>query len=379
MKHNLGKLFLLFFLVGIAIHAESFVYDIHLSKQEVYDKESLLLSVDINQTDPDPVLLFQFAIKPSDNYMVTQIDASHDYTPHHTNEHYLYLVNPLKSGEIHIGVDLTKRVTNDDKLSYFFSGDRDDFKKLETTDYDIDVPPLMLKVKPLPKDIRIVGDFKLSSEIKTQQIEAYTPIPMKITLEGRGYPPLFKDIIPKVFNLTVFSQKPMVQKRVTREGIYYKVVYTLVLSSDKSFDLPTITFKAFDPKTGRHYDLIIPKQHFEISTVKKSTLVDSIDSPKAFHIGFSWLSTLFSYLIVFIAGYLTAFSIKWSKKSKKQHKNLLHEKIKACKNTRSLLQLLMATDSKKFSTIIESLEKGLYKNAKINLNKLKQNAMEEAS
>jgi hypothetical protein len=39
----------------------------------------------------------------------------------------------------------------------------------------------------------------------------------------------------------------------------------------------------------------------------------------------------------------------------------------------------MATDSKKFNTIIESLEKGLYKNAKINLNKLKQHAIEEAS
>ena len=282
MNKNLGKFFFLFFLCFSLLQAESFVYDIHLSKQEVYDKESLLLSVDINQTDPDPVLLFKFTVKASDSYMITQIDASHDYTPHHTDEHYLYLVNPLKSGEIHIGFDLTKRVTNDDKLSYFFSGDRDDFKKLETTDYVIDVPPLALKVKPLPANIAIIGDFTLSTEIKTNKVEAYVPIPMKIILEGKGYPPLFKEIIPKELNLTVFRQKPIINKKVTRQGIYYKIIYTLALSSSKSFTLPDIVFKAFDPKTEKMYALTIPKQHFEITSVNKNTLVDTVDTPARF-------------------------------------------------------------------------------------------------
>lgn len=374
MNNSPGKFFF-FFLFGLCfLQAESFVYTMHLSKQEVYEKEPVLLSVDINQTDPDPVLLFQFAVQPSYSYMITQIDASHDYTPHHTDEHYLYLVNPLKSGEIHIAFALTKRVTNDDKLSYFFSGDRDDFKKLETTDYPIDVPPLALKIKPLPQDVSIVGDFKLSTKIKTKKVEAYTPIPVKITLEGRGYPPIFKEIIPKESNLTVFGQQPVVQKRVTKEGIYYKIIYSLALSSDKSFDLPDIRFKAFDPKTDRHYDLVIPKQHFEVQSVNQNTLVDTIDSPEALHIDFSWLTTLLTYLLVFAAGYLSAVSIKWTGKSKKKEADPLQEKIAHCKDTKSLLQLLMATDSKKFMPVIEKLENSLHKKDTLPLKSLKEEA-----
>jgi hypothetical protein len=376
MNKSLGNI-LLFFLFSVSLlHTESFVYDIHLNKQEVYDKESLLLSVDINQTDSNPVLLFQFAIKQSKEYLITQIDASHDYTPHHTKEHYLYLINPLKSGEIHIGFDLTKRVTNDAKLSYFFSGDRDDFKKLETTDHKITVPSLALKVKPLPKDISVVGDFKLSSEIGAQTAEAYAPIPLKITLEGRGYPPLFKEIIPQKHNFTVFSQKPMIQKRVTREGIYYKILYTLALSSEKSFELPDITFKAFNPKTNRHYVLNLPKQHFEIIPVNKSTLVDSIDNPKALHFDFSWVTTLFSYLIVFIAGYLTAISFKLTRRKKVKNIDPLHKKIQSCKDEKALLQLLMAADCKKFVSVIEKLENSLYKKGKLQLKALKKEAEE---
>jgi hypothetical protein len=375
MNKNLGKFFFLFFLGFTLVQAESFIYDMHLSKQVVYDKESLLLSVDINQTDPDPVLLFKFAVKPSDSYMVTQIDASHDYTPHHTDEHYLYLVNPLKSGEIHIGFDLTKRVTNDDKLSYFFSGDRDDFKKLETTDYVIDVPSLSLKVKPLPENIAIIGDFTLSTEIKTNKVEAYAPIPVKITLEGRGYPPLFKEIIPKELNLTVFRQKPIVNKKVTRQGIYYKIMYTLALSSDKSFTLPDILFKAFDPKTERAYELIIPKQHFEISSVNKSTLVDTVDTPAPLHRDFSWLTTLLSYLLVFSAGYISAVSIKWTRKRKTLQRSPLYDKIEQCKNEKTLLQLLMAQESKKFVSVIEKLEKRLYKKDTLSFKKLKEEAL----
>ena len=70
---------------------------------------------------------------------------------------------------------------------------------------------------------------------------------------------------------------------------------------------------------------------------------------------------------------------EWRKKEKASVQSLLQEKIMHCKDARSLLQLLMATDSKKFSSTIEDLEKGLYKNAKINLNTLKQKASEEAS
>ncbi|RRS32333.1 MAG: hypothetical protein P794_01660 [Epsilonproteobacteria bacterium (ex Lamellibrachia satsuma)] len=378
MKHNLGKRIALFifFLSAVILHAEDFIYDFHVDTQNPYEKEAVLLSVDLNQSNPDIVLFFHFRIRPSSAYTIEQIGSSQDNTLHHTKIHYLYLLHPLKSGDINISFDLVKRITNDEKVAYSFSGDRDDFKKLETEDTEITLSPLKLHVKPLPKDTQLMGDFKLSYKFKTHQAEAFEPIPVQITLEGQGYPPVLKHIIPEDNNITVFSQKPLIRKLPTQQGIKYKVSYIMALSSSQSFDLKSIILKAFDPKTKNRYELTIPKQHFDIKPVNISNLVDKTNTPKPLQDNWSWLSTLLGYLIAFGAGYLTALSLKWKKRTvTKPHP--LKEKIKACKDEKALLQLLMATDNKKFASSIEKLEKYLYENGKINLNKVKQEAKEK--
>jgi len=88
-------------------------------------------------------------------------------------------------------------------------------------------------------------------------------------------------------------------------------------------------------------------------------LVDKIDSPKAVEVNFDWLISLFSYIVVFGAGYLSAISFKWSKKVIKKE-NPLVEKIKSAKDEKELLTILMANDSQKFSKEIIELEKSIY-------------------
>ena len=84
------------------------------------------------------------------------------------------------------------------------------------------------------------------------------------------------------------------------------------------------------------------------------------------------LTALLSYLVVFGAGYLTAISLKWKKKRTVQTSHPLKEKIEACKDEKVLLQLLMATDSKKFALSMEKLEASLYGNGKISLTEIKK-------
>ena len=55
----------------------------------------------------------------------------------------------------------------------------------------------------------------------------------------------------------------------------------------------------------------------------------------------------------------------------------LKEKIEACQDGKSLLQLLMATNSKQFDASIEELEMHLYGDGKINLKKIKHDVLEK--
>lgn len=379
VKHSLGKTFLLFILLiaHSTLYAEEFSYDIHTDTNDVYLKEGVLLSVDIKQTDPTHVLLFQFAVTKSDAYRIYPLRAQHDDTLHATMLHASYLIYPLKTGDVNITFSLVKRVTDDVKVAHFASGDRDDFKKLETKDIPITLAPLTLHVKALPAQTQLIGDFTLRTHIQSHEAEAFAPIAMRVLIEGTGYPPALKELYKKDKTFTLFMQAPVIEKTVTQKGIHYKVSYIMALSARKDFTLPALHLHAFNPKTQTPYMLSIPAQRFNIQSVQTSALVDKHDSPKKLEVDWSGIQQILTYFLIFVAGYVSALSLKWKKQNTVQRQNPLVGKIMACKDSKSLLQLLMAQNVKTFDTEIALLEDALYHEEKINFKTIKQALLEK--
>ena len=376
MKQNRGRVAaLLFALLSAVVCAEDFDFTIHPSTLAPYEKEPVLLSIDINQTNPEPILLFLFDVNKSRHYRVEQINAIHDNTLHHAKEHYLYLLFPLKTGTMEVNFSLTKRVTNDDKVRYFFSGDRDDFKKLETTDSNIPVSPLKLQVKPLPKGTQLIGNFKLDYLFKPKKVEAYEPVSLRITIEGDGYPPLIENIYPKQEGVSIFASKPVLTRHVDEHTVHYKAVYDLALASGKSFDTLPVTLQAFDPKRQKRYTLTIPSEHIEVTRPDTATLVDKTDTPPPLQSSWREFGSFLGYLLAFGAGFLSAWLLKWHRKTKTKA-NPLAERIDESKEKKQLLQLLMAEDAQRFAPVIDRLEADLYGNESHTLKQLKQEAKE---
>jgi len=364
------------FAVMSTLMAEDFTYRIMPGKTDPYLKEPILLRVDLNQTNPDVVLLFDFKVNPDKRYRAHPLSAQHNDTLHHTRLSNLYEIYPLQNGDINVTFSLTKRVTTDDKVRYFSSGDRDDFKKLETKDFHVTLPPLKLHVRPLPKEAEIVGDYKLDYKIKTHHTKAFAPIPVTIMITGKGYQPEIKDLLPKSGDYTLFAEKPKIKKISTPQGSLIKVRYTYALSAKQSFDLPTIKLHAFNPFKGKPYILKIPRQHFEIDSVPQKQLVDSADSPRPFTFEMEWLWNLLVYLAAFAAGYTSA--LLWKKRSnkslgkKKSEADPLRSKIEDAKDAKALLQILMASNDPHYREAITALEAHLYKGKALNLHKFKQ-------
>lgn len=380
MKNSLGKLILVL-LCSLWLHAEDFKHHFRLSNTSPYVKEAVIMTLDLNQTNRDKVLFFHFALKKSPDYEFHRLNVKETEEHHTAQVHYEYLIYPLHTGEIQLHFDLIQKATTEENLAYSFSGDRDNVKGLTTVDTQIDLPPLTLKAKALPKGTSLVGNFNLTHSLKTNKAKAYEPLPFQVTIAGSGYPPLIERLLPKDVDFTLFTEKPIVKAVNSSQGTSSTVIYPMALSHSKSFDLGPIVIKAFNPKTKKSYTLGIAEQHFDIRKADAKSLVDKIDSPKPLESNWSWLTTiltsLLSYLVVFGAGFLTAISLKWKRKNSTQTSDPLKEKIEACKDEKALLQLLMATDSKQFALSIEKLEKSLYGNGKINFNKVKQEALEK--
>ncbi|HEY9190124.1 MAG TPA: hypothetical protein VIM88_04605 [Sulfurovum sp.] len=379
MKNNLGnrsiKLFI-FFMSLLTLQAEDFTYALHVDKQTPYVKEPVVLTLDINQTNPEVVLLFNFTLDKSDDYTFQRLDIKESDSYHDLKIRYVYLIYPLRPGDMNLTFDLIKKVTNDESVAYSFSGDRDNVKELATVDSDIMLPPVQLDVKPLPPGTTLVGDFSLTHSIKKHQAKAYEPLPLQVQIKGVGYPPLLDSILPDEGNFTRFTEKPVVDSFASTKGTQSTVTYPIALSHSRSFTLSPIQIKAFDPQTEKSYTLSVPEQHFDVQEVAVADLVDTTDTPEVLKEDWSWLGTLFGYMVVFASGYLTALSWKWKKRRISRARHPLADKIQHCKDEKALLQVLIAAGDRRFTPMIETLEASLYGDGKINLNKVKQELLE---
>jgi hypothetical protein len=323
------------------------------------------------------VLLFDFDLVKNNSYSFQRIDIKEIDAYHAAQIQYTYLIYPLEEGDINIDFHLTQKATTDESVAYSFSGDRDNVKGLVTVNTNIALAPLTLKVKPLPKNTQIVGNFSLDYKIKTLNAQAFEPLPLQVTLKGIGYPPLLENLLPSDNNITHFTESPLVTSFASRKGTHATVTYPMALSHDKSFTLNPIIINAFNPTTKTSYTLTVPEQHFNISKVDKASMIDKIDTPSALKADWSWLKTLFGYIIVFFAGYLSALSWKWTKKKKYKEYHPLVEKIQSTKTSKELLQLLMAKESKAFTSCIEKLEASIYGNENIHLGSIKKEVLEK--
>ncbi|CAA6800081.1 MAG: BatD [uncultured Sulfurovum sp.] len=384
VKHSLGKVVIALVYI-LTLQAEDFDYKLQVDNHTPYIKEAVVLTVELNQTNPHKVLLFDFDVLPSKSYTFQRLDMQEvDKHPkkglHAVHIKYTYLLYPLHDGETTINFKLVKKVTTDESVAYSFSGDRDNVKGLITKNTSVQLTPLSLHVKPLPLHTKLVGDFTLTYDLKKHQAKAYEPLPFQVQLKGLGYPPILENLLPKDNNFTLFKETPIVKTIVSTTGSQSTVTYAMAFAHHKTFTLPKLTINAFNPKTEKSYFLTVPAHTLNITKVGNGHLVDNIDSPPRYisKLTSLWesLDTLLGYILVFIAGYFTAMFFRWQKKSIQKEIHPLREKIDACKERKALLQLLMATDAHRFSLPIKMLEDSLYADGKISLKEVKKEVMD---
>ncbi|MEA3456349.1 MAG: hypothetical protein U9R26_07555 [Campylobacterota bacterium] len=383
MKKNLGSLLTTLVIVVLSTalsRADDFSYKFTPSTTTPYLKEAVTMKLDLIQTDHSKVMFFKFSPKKSDDYDFYRLNIKEEDAYHAAKVHYTYLIYPKRDGNISITFDLIKMITTDEKVAYSFSGDRDNIKGLNKKDIPIDLPPLKLQVKPLPKGTLIVGDFTLWHTIKKKEAKSFEALPFTVTIKGGGYPPILTNIIPDNKNFTLFKETPIANSTRSISGTKGSVTYPMALSAKQSFDLPAITLKAFNPKTEKSYNLAIPKEHFTITQPDQSTLLDKIDSPEPLQSNWSWLGTLLGYLIVFAAGFLTAKSFKWSLGTKQQAgEDAITKEIQAINDPKELLALLIAADARRYKNTIEKLEESLYGKRKHSLKNIKKGILQTIS
>jgi len=357
--------------------ANDISYNFHISNKTPYQNEVLFLDVNLSQEDHSTVMLFKFNLKKSKAYDFHQIDFKENDNYHDLRHQYKYLIYPKQEGTVALEFEMIKSFTDDDKVAYSISGDRDNVKGLVKKDISVVVEPLQLSVKPLPKQTDLVGDYKLTYSLDKSSTSAYDPVHLKVLLEGEGNLPSLS-LFSKDERYHLFTQEPKVKHLHHSQGTSSSVEWDYAISAKESFELPEVLLKAFNPQTKKSYDLKIPAQAITVKQIDKSTLLDSKDSPSIVNKSdWSWLWTLCSYVAIFIAGYLLPKDLlKRKVVLEKSEEERLGDAINTTKTDKELLQLLLVQDNKKYRKAVVLLESVVYNGKKVSLEKIKKMCQE---
>jgi len=361
----------LFFIVNI-LSAKDIAYSFHLSNEKPYEKEAIFLEVNLTQVNKTKVMLFKFSLEKSEDYDFHQVRLKEYENYHDLRHEYTYLIYPKKSGEVFLKFKMIKSITDDDKVAYSISGDRDNVKSLQKKDVVVDLSPLHLEVKPLPKGIDLVGDFTLTHTLDKKETDAYDPVNLKVELKGHGFLKSF-ELLKKNEAYKIFGQSPKAKIFHSVNGSSSSLVWDYAISAKESFVLPKVSLKALNPHTEKVYDLGFSSYAVKVNQVGVDLLLDKTDFPaRSKGIDWEFWSWLFSYVVVFVAGFLMPRDLLKGKRVLAQSsEDILNNKIKEASSHKALLKILLLEDAHKFQDSIEALESVVYNGKKISLTKIK--------
>jgi len=365
--------FLFFFFIVNVLWANDVAYSFHVSNKNPYEKEAIFLEVNLTQVNHEKVMLFKFSLEESADYDFHQVGFKEHEKHHDLRQEYSYLIYPKKSGKVSLKFNMIKSLTDDDKVAYSISGDRDNVKSLQKEDIVVNLKPLLLEVKHIPSDVTLVGDFSLTHTLDKKVTDAYDPVNLQVVLKGRGYLSSF-ELLKENEAYRLFTQNPKFKTLHTQGGTSTSLVWDYAISAKESFTLPKVSLKAFNPDTEKVYELGFSAITVKVNQVDVDSLLDKMDYPaRAKGIDWDFWTWFFSYVVVFIAGLLMPRDLfKRKKMSEKNAEDILNEKIKLARTHKGLLQILVVENNVKFTKAIEALEGVVYNTQKVSLSKIKE-------
>ena len=368
MKKILGSLLLIFFqLQAFQLYEQN----LDISTKNPYLKEGVKISCTLTQKDSTQTMFFEFSPKQSKNYHLISLKKEDIPLPDMKKQsQFEYILYPLHEGNISIEFDLIiKQATNEDMRSSFTIGQYE-VAALRTSNTKIDIKPIILKVKPLPQKVELIGDYKLEFNIDKEEISSSQQINIAYHIKGEGYPKV--QITPPLSKLKGVHYFEDILNNSTRT--YLDVLYSYALISQESFEIPSINIQCFDPKKDTLYTLQTDTKKIEVKKIDINDILDKEDSYPKSILQWEDLIPYINGILLFFSGFITAKLIRRYKK-KPTKPNSFKQEIKNTKTKKALLQLLLSKTNPKFEPYIEKL----YKNNNISLSKIKKDILNEQS
>lgn len=363
MKKSLGKL-ILTVLCPMALFAQiPASYTLSANKREAVIKEPIELTFVATQQDHTHIMSYFVKPKPSPDYTIKLLNKStKELSSHNSTATFKYILFPLKAKRVHIAFDFTINAASDKGVASAYVTDHDESLGIEGVTSHIAVKPLEIKVRQLKHPVDLIGNFKITSDIDTKEIDQNDQVNLHYTLSGKGHidHALF---LPPIKNTEIFSDMRPAPKKLTPDGYKIETQYTYALNSKKDFVIPALSLKAYDPKQKRYYTLTTPAYPIKVTKIDPKTLLDKHNEPrKEALIDWAYIKALLINILIFAAGFITAKLSRLTMPIPKLRSTNKLDMIRKCHQPKALIStLLNHFGDRNIEVYLAKLERMVYK------------------
>jgi hypothetical protein len=220
---------------------------------------------------------------------------------------------------------------------------------------------LNFDVKPLPGGVDLIGTFTISAKADKSVINANEAVNVTIEVDGDGNLEDIKSFKPYIDGVNVFDEKIVINGS--------KLTQKLAFVADSDFAIPAFTIKSYDPKTKEIKTASTKEIKIKVKNAKPKTKLtikrdegEDLVQANLSQNRFNPYWTVLAFVVGLACGIILMFLKPWRYFEKK--------KTFSIKDTRVLLvKLLPYKNDEEVQKIIDILEKNIYSNEKVKLDK----------
>ncbi len=374
MKKNRGNILLLLILLMMNLPlcaAEGVSWHMKVSTKTPYIREAVIITMDARQTEKEGVTVFEFHPQKSSAYEILflgeeDLRGADDLT----HVRFKYALFPLHEGNLSVDFLFIAKKASKEELKEVAIGARNVLRVVKTVDTRINLDFLQLNVRKLPEGTKLVGRYTLEYDMPSEEVSPFSQLNLVYTLKGYGYPPKLETVLPDIAGVESF-----VEVEKFDDKLFHKRTYRYALLAEKSFTIPKVSIKAFDPEKDKPYFLETPAQKISVAKVDAKEILDSRDSlPK--EVDYAKYRSYLYGLLLFLAGFLSAKLLpdimkRYSKKPSVSENSFIC-KIEKTDDPKLLMKYLILENRHLFDEEIALLEEALYHHKKVSLKSLKE-------
>ncbi|MDB2562700.1 hypothetical protein N9X61_03765 [Sulfurimonas sp.] len=348
MKQSLGRLFVLL-LLSISTSASTYQWTTFVTKTKAYVGEAVHIKYLCQFDDNGELYIIDFEPQSTNLYDFILLTKSEKLVDGKRINSYEYILQPKSSQNIELSLEATMKETSLDSIVENTTNHYDD-TKFDSIHKKTVVKMQIISLEVLNPPKKLFGNFNLQVKKDEAHVKAYEPYHLDVTLRGQGNFDVIKDLEFDVNNVKVFTQKPIKEIDLGKDGYKGKWTQKFAFVSAKDFRIPSKKIEYFNTKTQNIEILSIDSIDIKVQKAyKKAELLDVGEDEFLFDFTYGY------YFLTLLAGFLVGkINFKAQKISIKNEKFI--SKVKATKSLDALSMLLILDDEKKFHSILSQID-----------------------